>query len=535
MKFFKKRLFISISIQIAVFLVLIAFLPVAVTMALKTYEKQLLELTEHSNVQQARLVSSSLSQNPLTKESADSLLKAMNGEFESRIRIIGKEGNLLADSATTTNKENAGTAAKVQDFSSRTDYSSVEKVIKSAEQSFIYRLFSIPIRIYRKFRKPSANPFSTDYYTSRSTYDGNEIKSALQGNYGSITRFSRSGNSVTLYSAIPVFKQDSDEVQGAVLVSCSTYKILQNLYELRLDLGKIFLASLIFVLFVSLFFTFRISLPLQKLSKQTQQTLDKHGRILTTSFTGKNRHDEIGILSRSFTALLEKLNKRLTFTQSFASDVSHEFKNPLAAIRSCTEVLETPNLTEEERKEFTHAITEEVTHLQKLLTEVRNITKIDAGTEENTESEPVPLKSALKNIISRISKVYPEKKFNFEAEDEDIFYKIPEFYFDRLAENLIENAASFAISCVKISLKKENGKITLTVEDDGKGIAEEEKSKIFDRFYSHRNENEKSAHTGLGLATVKAIADSVKAEISVAESEDLGGAKFSIKLQENYG
>lgn len=531
MKFFKKRLFISITIQISIFLVLIAFLPVAVTMALKTYEKQLLELTERSNVQQARLTASSLSQNSLTEESAISLLKAMNGKFESRIRIIGTEGNLLADSATVENAEKPKKESNFAYRSSVQSYASVEKISKSAEQSFVYRLFSIPVRIYRKFRKPSENPFSTDYYTSRSAYDGNEVKAALNGNYGSITRFSQSGNSVTLYSAIPVFKQDTNEVQGAVLVSCSTYKILKNLYELRLDLGKIFLASLIFVLFVSLFFTFRISLPLQKLSKQAHKTLDKHGRILSTSFTGKNRLDEIGILSRSFTALLEKLNSRLSFTQSFASDVSHEFKNPLAAIRSCTEVLETPNLSEEERKEFTQAITEEVTHLQNLLTEVRNITKIDAGTEENAETEPVPLKAALKNIIFRISKVYTERNFEFEA-GEEIFYKMPASYFDRLSENLIENAASFSKSQVKISLQKENRKITLSVEDDGKGIAEEDKSKIFDRFYSHRDESEKSAHTGLGLATVKTIADSVGARIFVNKSENLGGARFSIVILE---
>ena len=528
----KPRFFVSISIQISVFLILIAFIPVAITMALKTYEKQLLELTERSNVQQGRILSASLSQSDLDSKKAGELLLAMKGNFDARIRIIGIDKKLLADSATISfHNENATDEKKATSSSYEVASHSADEVKKSAEKRLLYRLFSLPVRVYRKFfRPPSQNPFATDYYTAKALYDGKEISAALQGFYGSTTRFSADGATVTLYSALPIFNGKTDSVQGVVLVSSSTYKILRNLYELRLDLGKVFLGSLIFVLLVSIFFAFRITLPLKHLAAESEKSADSRGRLLSSSFTGKKRHDEIGVLSRSFSALLEKLSARIRFIESFSSDVSHEFKNPLAAIRSCTEVLENENLSGEERQEFTKAITEEVTHLQNLLTGVRNISKIDAGLSESEKSDLL-ISDSCKNIIFRLEKSFSSINFLFSTEDESIRLKMPADYFDRIAENLIENAAGFAKSEVSVKITGGKNSVSLIVEDDGKGISENSREKIFNRFYSKRNESDRQNHTGLGLATVKAIADATGAIITVGKSQSLGGAKFEIRFQ----
>ena len=164
-----KKLRIPISIQISIFLILVAFIPVAVMMALNTYEKQLLSMLENSNVQQARLVSAALESysvlkgTEITEEAATLLLKNMDGNFDSRIRILDKNGLLLADSATL---ENSQIVTPLPNKS--TDISS------SAEQSVIYKLFSFPIRIYRKFfRPPVSNLYDTaDYYSHKTVYDG---------------------------------------------------------------------------------------------------------------------------------------------------------------------------------------------------------------------------------------------------------------------------------------------------------------------------------------------------------------------------
>lgn len=521
---------VSISLQISIFLVIIAFVPVATTMALKTYERQLLEQAERSNVQQARLVSASLSNQKIERENALNLLRAMNGRFDARIRILDSELNLLADSATLDSEKDEET-----DFMNaavnRRENVAEETVVHtvSANDTFVYRLLSKPARIYRKYFRPPVQYYK-DYYANRSVFDGTEIKSALEGKYGAATRISGGQTSVNLYSAVPIMCDG--KVSGVVLVSRSTYRILQNLYELRLDLGKVFLWSLLAVFVIAVFLWFRISLPLKKLSRQASGCADRKGRVINTEFAGKKRKDEIGELSRSFASLVERLKNRIHFTESFASDVSHEFKNPLAAIRSCTDVLSDSDLDDSERKEFVRAINEEVDHLQNLLTGVRNITKIDG--DSHAEKQNVNLHSLAFNMVEQSKLVFKNVSFEFVSHvASDCQVDLPSSYVERILDNLLSNAASFGTK-VSLSLGMQDNVISIVVEDNGKGILESEKENIFNRFYSNRPESEKTAHTGLGLATVKAIVESMDGKISVGASEILGGAQFSVSLHADF-
>ena len=532
----KLKLRFPISLQISIFLVLVAFIPVAAMMMLKTYESQMLTMMENSNVQQARLVSASLAlseEEEINPQAARNLLLNMNGKFDARIRILSKEGKLLADSSTIDQEE---IEVQNQDPGLRT-YAG-EKT--SANDTFIYRLFSLPVRIYRKLRPPSAAYSSADFYSGKSIYDGEEIKAAMEGRYGAKTRISGGGQvSVTLYSAMPVLLDE--QVTGIVLVSRSTWRILQNLYELRIDLAKVFLWSLVFILLVAVFLTFRISLPLKKLAKQTTESADKKGRIdtaLVEKFTGLKRNDESGDLSRSFKTLIKKLDSKIKYTQAFASDVNHEFKNPLTAIRSSTEILkQTSDLKEKE--EFTDAIIDEVSHLENLLTGVRGISKIE-GTE--LAKEMIPLEAFTKNIASSILKNYAPKEIKISVTGPEQSILIVPDYYERILSNLIENAAGFAehikVQIETTAAKKSEQTLLIKVSDNGPGIPQEACQKIFDRFYSDRSAscqnpdagNSKFNHTGLGLSIVKAICDEMEGEISVGRDQDLGGALFEIKL-----
>lgn len=526
----KKRF--SISLQILFFLIIIAFIPVAAMMALKTYEKQQLVMLENSNVQQAAIVASGLYGDTLDSQKAFDILKNMEGRFDARIRVIGTDKNLIADSALITNEtdfEKQNELIKEQKKINNEESSEKKKSSqKKASETFIYNVFSYPVRFYRKYlSSPSRFMYdSADYYAQKNVFDGEEVLAALKGSYGATTRISSGGQvSVTIYSALPV--KGPEGITGVVLVSRSTYRILQNIYDLRLDLAKVFVWSLLAVIAVSIFLTLRISRPLKLLSKQALKSSDKNGRVLSTEFTGSKRHDEIGDLSRSFTVLLTKLNKRIQFSESFSSDISHEFKNPLAAIRSSAELLEDTDLTAEERAEFIKAIKEETSHLQLLLNGVRSISRIDSDTENNEQLEELELVEFTKNIITRTERVYPETQITLESNREKIMYGIKPDYFDRLMENLIQNAAGFGTK-VKVTLVQ-NEKLTITVEDNGKGVSEEEKEKIFNRFYSSRKDKS-TQHTGLGLSIVKSIVEQMNAGISVEKSKALGGASFSVEL-----
>ncbi|WP_318661766.1 ATP-binding protein [Treponema sp.] len=566
----KKKFFISISLQISVFLIIVAFIPVAVMMALKTYEKQQLDMMERSNVQQGRLVASALVSAVITSDAAGSsniavsagdagenkidagyaykLLENMNGQFDCRIRIIAPDKTLIADSSRMDIKPGDVSDKDLQDKESRESEKQIQQSRAGEKEPFIYRLFSIPFRIYRKlFKPPRALLYDTaDFYINKEIFDGAEVLKALNGNYGAMTRFSSGGQvSITIYSAIPV--KNGDDVIGVVLVSRSTYKILQNLYELRQDLARIFVKSLIAVVLIALFLAFRISYPLKRLSKEANSCADKKGRIFFTDFTGKKRRDEIGELSRSFTLLVERLNKRIKFSQAFSSDISHEFKNPLTAIRTSAELLGSGELDKKEQEELSRAVIDEVSHLQNLLSGIRNISKIDAGVEKgdasvNDEAEVIEVNSFIKNIITRLEKNYPDREVIFLPQQGNIDIKIPSDYIERVAENLIDNALSFGTK-VKVTARVENALrntaeklgrnaefFVMTVEDNGRGLPAESFEKIFDRFYSEREEAQKSSHTGLGLSIVKAITDSLEGSIEAGNSDELGGAKFVFRV-----
>ena len=566
----KKKFFISISLQISVFLIIVAFIPVAVMMALKTYEKQQLDMMERSNVQQGRLVASALVSAVITSDAAGSsniavsagdagenkidagyaykLLENMNGQFDCRIRIIAPDKTLIADSSRMDIKPGDVSDKDLQDKESRESEKQIQQSRAGEKEPFIYRLFSIPFRIYRKlFKPPRALLYDTaDFYINKEIFDGAEVLKALNGNYGAMTRFSSGGQvSITIYSAIPV--KNGDDVIGVVLVSRSTYKILQNLYELRQDLARIFVKSLIAVVLIALFLAFRISYPLKRLSKEANSCVDKKGRIFFTDFTGKKRRDEIGELSRSFTLLVERLNKRIKFSQAFSSDISHEFKNPLTAIRTSAELLGSGELDKKEQEELSRAVIDEVSHLQNLLSGIRNISKIDAGVEKgdasvNDEAEVIEVNSFIKNIITRLEKNYPDREVIFLPQQGNIDIKIPSDYIERVAENLIDNALSFGTkvkvtACVENALRNTAEKssrnaefFVMTVEDNGRGLPAESFEKIFDRFYSEREEAQKSSHTGLGLSIVKAITDSLEGSIEAGNSDELGGAKFVFRV-----
>lgn len=551
-----KKLRLPISIQISIFLIIAVFVPVAAMMMLKTYEIQLLKMTENSNVQQARILAASLSasfnegneftgaENSIAieeKNNADSSISSslakeilinMEGNFDCRIRILDSQGKLLADSSNLE-KSQEEYVAETESRSSE----SVSSSEKSNKEPFVYKIFSMPVRIYRKFKAPSAVYSNADFYSKKTVYDGEEIKAAMEGHYGAKTRISSGGQiSVTLYSAVPVLK--NEKVIGIVLVSRSTWRILQNIYELRTDLGKIFLWSLLVVILTAVFLSFRISLPLKKLAKETSECADKKGHIDSEKikqFTGIKRNDEIGDLSRSFKTLINKLDSKIRYTQAFSSDVNHEFKNPLAAIRSSAELLK-DELSEKERINFSTAITDEITHLEQLLTEVRNISKIE-GTNTEEQSEEIPLYDFAANIISRIKKNYQNVQIELLDQENNPpnkpTAKINPDYLEIILTNLIDNAASFA-KHIQVLIKNQKlndnkQELLLIVADNGKGIEESEYEKIFDRFYSNRPDSN-SGHTGLGLSIVKAIVDATEGEIKVQKSSKLGGAEFTVNI-----
>ncbi len=187
---------------------------------------------------------------------------------------------------------------------------------------------------------------------------------------------------MTLHIAIPVRIEGT--VEGAVLVSQSTGRILQALDAVRLDVFKVFLLSLGAAVVLSLVAATTIARPLAGLRRRAGDILDRRGR-LRGGFVPSTRRDEIGDLERALAELTLQLEQHLRSTEAFAADVSHEFKNPLASIRTATDMA-LEDVTPGERRRFLQMIQKDVARMERLLSEAREISRIDAllDDEERT-------------------------------------------------------------------------------------------------------------------------------------------------------
>ena len=335
---------------------------------------------------------------------------------------------------------------------------------------------------------------------------------------------------MTLYSAVPVL-DGAGAPQGAVLVSQSTFRILQALYRVRLDIFRVLLASLGAAAVISLLLSRTIARPLVALRNQAEALLDGRGR-LQGRFHTPGRRDEIGDLARSLEGLRVRLDAHIREIQAFASDVSHEFKNPLASIRSASELLAQVE-DAGERKRFLELIEREVARLEQLLSGVREVGVLDAGGG-GEDRETLDLVALVGGVLEADA-LRGGDKVIVRAAEGALPVRACSARLSRAIENLLDNAASFSPDGqpVELEIARDAGEAIVRVLDRGPGIPEEHGERIFERFFSHRptdaGDPASPAHTGLGLPIARAVIESEGGRLRVRNRPG-GGACFELRL-----
>ncbi|HAK46027.1 MAG TPA: histidine kinase [Spirochaeta sp.] len=502
----------KISVKLMAFNILLLSLPMVSLLYLDTYEKQLLKSQESSMIQQARMLTAALSGSDNLQLDSERIIKNLKNRVDSRIRVVDADGFLLADSSGQTLIPDTDVKA-VQSY---------EETATLAQDTLLYRFTVYPLNTVRNLVLPPAPELEGgEYYSGKSILDGREVAAALDGRYGAATRFSSGGQrSINVYSAIPVYKSDTEHaVVGAVLVSRSTYQILNYLYELRLDIIRIFLIFLVLSVALSFGLAMSLTVPVVRLKNEAGSILDESGNF-RNHFTGFRRGDEIGELSRSLTRLSSDLENKMEFIDKFTSDMLHELKNPLSAIKSSAEMA---LKSETGRPQLLHRLLEEEKRMERLLGELREISSLE-NRFENEKKEDVNLSVVLPVILSR----YQTVEFSDHSGGNCSLRINP----DRLVQavsNPVDNAISFSPDgeMVTVSLYCGADELSIVIEDRGPGIPSGSEKQIFDRFYSDRPEDEQTSHSGLGLAIVKSIAGYYGGRCSI-ENQPRGGCRFSL-------
>ncbi|HTQ79988.1 MAG TPA: ATP-binding protein [Thermoanaerobaculia bacterium] len=515
--------FSRLSLRLLAFNVLLVFVPIAGFLYFDVYERELLAAQERAMVQQGRLTAAALAGgDAVSPAAAAGLLRRLDRRVEARLRVVGLNGVRLADSSQPA-PARAVPAAPEPTYRLRT-------LSASTRDSLLYRLGAFLYRAGQRLTASEPSREGDSYDRSGAPLLGPEVRAALAGRYGAATRPTGGGRpGVTLYSAVPI-RGGAGQVIGAVLVSQSTRRIRTALGDVRLGIFRVFLGSVLAAVVLSLLVATTIARPLRRLAEEARALVDRRGRLLG-SFRGSTRADEIGALARALEELTRRLARHLRSAESFAADVSHEFKNPLAGIRSANELLaevEEPA----DRARFSGLVEREVARMERLLSGVRDITGIDAQLPAE-ETVPVDLAALLTEVTAgfqsaavplRLSlpESLPEASLTVRASPDRLV---------QLFANLLDNARGFTPPGgeVAIELGREPGFARVWIDDSGPGIPEAHRERIFDRFFSYRPGENRDGHTGLGLAIACAIASGYGGSLTAAASPR-GGARFEVRL-----
>lgn len=294
------------------------------------------------------------------------------------------------------------------------------------------------------------------------------------------------------------------------------------------------------VIFISILLTavdmlyryFTVQAPLRRVLEATGRMRQGDFSARVGQFSNPAISPEIGIIAEDIDRLAEELQGVETLRTDFIANVSHEMKTPLAVIRNYCALLQSPDLSEAERLEYTGILTGEADRLSDLITNILRLNKL-----ENQQIYPnvrrFDLGEQLCACLLGFETVWEKKEIGIETDiAPDLFICADAELLEIVWNNLLSNAMKFTDrgGKVRVCAQKTDGVYTVTVADTGCGISAEAGKHIFEKFYQG-DKSHATQGNGLGLALVKRIIDIMYGDISV-QSEVGQGTVFTVRLGE---
>ena len=312
------------------------------------------------------------------------------------------------------------------------------------------------------------------------------------------------------------------------LLSWLSKMIFNRVFEIP-DIVWLLFFSVIIGVTVSIVINIILLRPVVKLSKAMKQVASGDFGI---RLSADIQIQEIRDSYESFNLMVQELENTETLQTDFVANVSHEFKTPITAIEGYATLLQ--GGSDPSQQSYVDRILLNTRRLSTLVGNILLLSKVSnhaipvAKTTYRVDEQ-------IRQAILLLEPRWLERNVEFDVELDEIVWNGPELLMHHVWSNLIGNAVKFGPKdgLVTVKLKQSDGRYEFSVTDQGVGVPEEERQRIFHKFYqldsSHKQEG-----NGLGLALVKQIVDGCDGSINV-ENLPEGGCRFVVTLPMNNG
>lgn len=250
------------------------------------------------------------------------------------------------------------------------------------------------------------------------------------------------------------------------------------------------------------------------------------GRYDTRIDLGGNQ--ALQVAADSFNSLAEELENTEILRSDFINNFSHEFKTPMVSIKGLIGLLKSGRVPKEKQTEYLLIIEEEIDRLTTMTTNVLNLSKIE-NQSIIVDKERYNLSEQIRACILLDEKKWSEKNLTLSLDLDEHVIVASEDLLKQVFINLIDNAVKFSPHGGTLAVKINDAGQTLSVSvsNDGEPISEEERGKIWNKFYRAESAHAKSGN-GIGLSIVKSITELHGGSVSV---ESAGGVNtFTVTL-----
>lgn len=356
-----------------------------------------------------------------------------------------------------------------------------------------------------------------------------EVRRALAGEYASVIRrrisdeprpsiysISR-GTDVRVFVAMPVL--DGETVLGVVYLSRTPVSILKSLFNARHEVVLAMLVMCVLTVLLGLFVSSGIARPIRELLRQID--LLRTGEIRTVRPIDKPVTQEVARLSESFATMSESLAERADYIRWFAGHVSHEFKTPLASMQGALELLteHQGSMNQEQSRHFLDNLQKDTQRMKLLVNRLLELARADAMPPSRSHCR-------LDVVADSVRSTFRDRGLAVDFDtDGDPELPIAPDALEMVLGNLAENSLQHGADRIRLFVSRTPDSIRLEVADNGRGISQANRDKVFTPFFTTRRA---SGGTGLGLEICRSVLKAHGAGIVLGESDQ--GATFVLEF-----